>query len=72
MDECCIPSLHESRTRHTLSRREHMLTVPHWHVRRLPSSRLRDRGEIDIQREQLLRCPDPNGMPANIRDFLLR
>ena len=49
-----------------------MFTVTHWHPIRLPAPRLHHRCEVNIERQQVLRRPDANRVPADTPDILRR
>lgn len=67
-----ISSLFLGRPGHPTPRRHHMLAIPHRHPDRLPPSVAHDRRQIHIQRQQILRRPDPHGVPADALDLLGR
>jgi hypothetical protein len=47
---------------------QNVLTVLHRHPMRLPASGLHHGGQINIQRQRVLRCSHPNGVPADLNN----
>ena len=59
------------RPRHSPSPRLNLLPIPHRHHRRLPPSGLHYGCEIDVERQHILRRPNPDRVPADLAHFLL-
>jgi hypothetical protein len=66
------PSLRFRRARHAAESSLNFLSVAHRHCRRFPTSRLHHGRQINVERQHILRRPDPDRVPTDLPHFFCR
>jgi hypothetical protein len=63
------PTLRFRRARHATQSRLNIFPIPHRHCRRFPSPRLHHGRQVNVERQHILRRPDPDRMTADVFCF---